>query len=190
MSGSKGSSSHFALALVQLAERRPLLEFATVRRQFHFPPSFEFKYHKTKSRHRDAFFHAIRPIPFRVRAVLVSKTRIENEFKGRKGNDLLIDFIARLSLRASPLDIAKDILIIDGTTPVFRRTLRVRISEECRRSDRVQPFSKIISGDSRREDGLQLADMIIGSLRDYVLGLKSEYFQTFSEKVVDLWQVL
>lgn len=176
--------------MVQLPERKPLPEIALVRRQFHFPPTFEIKYHKTKARHRDEFFRAIQPIPFRVRAVVVSKVSLAKVFKNTKGDALLIDFFARLLMRASPLDIAKDILIVDGTTPIFRQTLRIRISDECRKSHRVQPFSKIISGDSKREDGLQLADMIIGAIRNHITQGDSQYFRTFSDKVVDLWQVV
>jgi len=175
--------------MVQLPERKPLSELASVRLQFHFPPNFEFKYHKTKARHREAFYRAIQTLPFRVRAVVVSKSVIEKEFRNWKGDDLLIEFAARLCLRSSPLDIGKDILVIDGTTPAFRRGLRIRISEECRKLDRVQPFNKIVSGDSSREDGLQLADMIVGAIRNHAVDDESEHFRIFEEKVVDLWKV-
>ncbi len=45
--GSASSSSHFALAMVQLTERAPLPDLARTRQRLHLPPGFEFKYHKT-----------------------------------------------------------------------------------------------------------------------------------------------
>lgn len=189
LGGTATSSSHIALAMVQLTDSTSLPELAAVRRAFHFAPTFEFKYHKTKYRHRVALFEAIKPISFRVRAVVVDKSGLDKELADIKGQNLTIEFTARLALRASPLDIANDILIIDGTTPQFRRRLRVRLSQECRKSGRAHPFSKIVSGDSSREDGLQLADMIVGAVRHYVIGIEREQYQTFASKVADLWQV-
>ncbi|MBM3128246.1 MAG: DUF3800 domain-containing protein [Chloroflexi bacterium] len=189
LSGAVTSSSHLAVAIVQLTDTASLRELADVRRTFHFPPTFEFKYHKTKHRHRVAFFEAIKPIPFRARAVVVDKSNLPQEFIGLKGQALTVEFIARLVLRASPLDIANDILIVDGNTPKFIRQLRIRLSQECRKTDRVHPFNKIISRDSGREDGLQVADMIAGAVRQYVMGVEREYYQAFASKVVDLWRI-
>ena len=189
LTGAASSSSHFALAMVQLAERAPMPELAAVRQVFHFAPTFEFKYHKTKLRHKDLFFESIRPIPFRVRAVVAAKPGLQNEFPGIKGAGLAIELIVRLTLRASAADLRDDILIIDGSPPKFRRALRVRLSEECRRTGRANPFKKIVSGDSEGEDGLQLADMIVGAVRESVAGTGQNYYRTFANKVVDLWRV-
>jgi hypothetical protein len=105
------------------------------------------------------------------------------------GQDFIIEFASRLIQRTSELDIGGDVLIVDGTTQAFRRQLRVRLSQESRFSGRARPFSKIISGDSRREDGLQLADMIVGAIARYVVADETSYYQTFAHKVVDLWRV-
>ena len=189
MGGSGSSSSHFALAMVQLIAREPLPELAALRGEFHLP-GFEFKYQKTTTSHRNAFFSAIQAIPFRVRAVVVDKSGLDQRFVGVSGQDFTIEFITNLTLRASELDISDDILVIDGTTSAFRRALRIRLSEECRKvGRRSRPFKKIISGDSCREDGLQLADMIVGAVRHHVMGVKSQYYNTFESKIVDLWRV-
>jgi hypothetical protein len=189
MGGSRSSSSYFALAMVQLIAREPLPELAALRDEFHLP-SFEFKYQKTTTSHKNAFFSAIQAIPFRVRSVVVDKSGLDHRFVGVNGQDFIIEFIASLALRASELDISDDILVIDGTTPVFRRALRIRLSEECRKvGRRKRPFKKIISGDSYREDGLQLADMVVGAVRQHVMGIESQYYKTFEGKIVDLWRV-
>lgn len=185
-----GSSGYLALAIVQMAEREPRPELAKVRRIFHLPSGFEFKYQHTTPEQRTAFFEAIAPVPFRVRAVVVAKPAFEAPFRTMDGLHLSAELACRLILRASELDIAKDVLVIDGAVPLLRRTLRLRLSTECRMVGRVRPFRKIIGGDSRREDGLQLADMIVGAVRRHVLGAGSRYYHTFTAKVVDLWEVL
>jgi hypothetical protein len=184
-----GSSSYFALAMVQMPERTSLAALAEVRKTFHLPPEFEFKYHKTTTAHKLAFFKAIQKIVFRVRAVVADKSHLDRRLALMSGQDFMIEFAARLIVRASELDIGRDVLIIDGTTPAFRRQLRIRLSQESRFSGRARPFSKIISGDSRREDGLQLADMIAGAAARYVIADETTYYQTFAHKVVDLWRV-
>ena len=190
LSGSAAASSHFALAMVQLPERAPLQELARVRQRFHFPASFEFKYHATKPRHKVAFFAAVRSIPFQVRAVVVDKSSLDNQFARMTGEGFAIEFITRLVMRASEIDVSEDVLVIDGATSASCRALRVRLSSECRRFGRVRPFAKIVGSDSQRDDGLQLADMIAGTVSHHVVGgAGSSYYETFASKVADLWVV-
>jgi hypothetical protein len=99
------------------------------------------------------------------------------------------ELIVRLTLRASELDIANEILIVDGATPTFCRDLRVRFTERCKQETRVRPFKKIIGGNSKNEDGLQVADMIAGALRLYAMGTSSEHFGIVSPRIVDLWNL-
>ena len=184
-----GSSSHFVLAMVQLPQRAPLPELAAVRKALHLAPTYEFKYYKTTPLQKEVFFKFVQAVHFRVRAVAVDKSAARPQFIGATGQDFTIEFILRLTLRASDLDIADDVLVIDGATLTLLRALRVRLSQECRQSGRVRPFKKIVNGDSRREDGLQLADMIAGVIRHYVVGEGEVYYRTFASKVLDLWEV-
>lgn len=186
--GASGTSSHFALALVQMPERMPLPELMELRRVFHLPSTFEFKYYKAKPRQKEAFFRMIQPLSFRVRAVVIDKSRLGNQYADMSGQDLTIELIAGLTFRAEQLDLANDLLVIDGATLGFLRSLRIRLSDECHDRGRVRPFRKIISGDSKRDDGLQLADMVAGAIRHYVMGEETAYYRTFASKVVDLWE--
>jgi hypothetical protein len=142
-----------------------------------------------KPRQKVAFFQAIQTISFRVRAVVVDKSRVEKRLVGMSGQDIMVEFISHLTLRASDLDIANDVMVIDGATRVFIRALRLKLSEECRQLGRVHPFKKIVRGDSNRDEGLQLADMIAGAVRQYAIGVDRDHYQTFMNKVVDLWEV-
>jgi hypothetical protein len=92
-------------------------------------------------------------------------------------------------MRASELDMANEVLIIDGATPAFCRNLRVQFSERIKREERIRPFKNIIGGDSKREDGLQLADMIAGAIRLHAMEISSNHFNTISSRIVDLWNL-
>ena len=88
----------------------------------------------------------------------------------------------RLDTAGVKLDVANDVLIVDGATLHFLRALRVRLSEECHKTGRVRPFRKIISGDSSRDDGLQLADMITGAARQRRHGGREQVLQNLCEQ--------
>ena len=85
------------------------------------------------------------------------------------------------------MDIANDCLIIDGATPALIRALRIRLSEACWAAHRIRPFKKIVRGDSVRDDGLQLADMLAGALRLHAIGIEQDFVPTFASKIADVW---
>jgi hypothetical protein len=181
------STTHFVLAMVQLPERAPLKVLSDFRQVLHLSPSFEIKYHRTTAYQKRLFFDAIEKLPFRVRAIAWDKTATPEEFRRVSGQDITIEMICKLVLNASPLDICDDILIIDGATANFCRLLRVTLSHYC--TDRPRPFKRIVGADSAREDGLQVADMVAGALRQQITGLTQPYYATFASKIVDLVRV-
>jgi len=187
LEGQASSSSHFVLAMVQLPERAPLKPLVELRKVLHVQPNFEFKYHQSKPLQKDRFFREVLAVDFRVRAVIVDKARLGSKFNDLSPQALTMELIIGLTMHASELDIANEILIIDGATPSFCRNLRIQFSERSKRDERIRPFKNIIGGDSKREDGLQLADMIAGAIRIHAVGVSSNYFNTISSRIVDLW---
>ncbi len=189
LEGQASSSSHFVMAMVQLPERAPLQPLFNLRKMFNVSPGFEFKYHKTTPMQKERFFKEILTIPFRARVVVLDKAQIGLLFKRLSSQDLTIELIVGLTLRASELDISNDILIIDGATPAFCRDLRVQFTERYKRERRIRPFKNIIGADSKNEDGLQVADMIAGALRSGAMGISSELLQLVFPRIVDLWRL-
>jgi len=189
LEGQASSSSHFVVAMVQLPERAPLDPLANLRKSLRISSSFEFKYHKTTSQQKEKFFSEVLDVEFRVRAVTVDKAQLNPPFKRLPPQALATELIIGLSMRASELDIANEILIIDGATPAFCRNLRVQFSERTKREERIRPFKKIIGGDSRFEDGLQLADMIAGAIRLHIMGISNHHFYSISPRIADLWNL-
>jgi len=189
LEGQASSSSHFVITMVQLPDRVPLYPLTNLRNMLNLSHTFEFKYHKTTAAQKDRFFREVLAIPFRVRAVVLEKMRIGSDLRALSPQQLTMELIIRLTLRASELEIANEILIVDGASPEFCRFLRVQFTEVCRHYDRIRPFKKIIGANSRREDGLQVADMFAGAIRLHALGISSEHFQHIARQVVDLWIV-
>jgi len=189
LEGQASSSSHFVVAMVQLPERAPLRPLADLRKALYVPPNFEFKYHQSKPLQKDRFFKEVLAVDFRIRAVTVDKARLGPNFNTLNPQALTIELIIGLTMHASELDIANEVLIIDGATPSFCRNLRIQFSERSKREERIRPFKNIIGGDSKREDGLQLADMIAGAIRLHVMGVSSDHFDIISPRIVDLWNL-
>lgn len=175
--------------MVQMPRWEPIPELASLRRELHLSPSFEFHYVKMSAQQKETFYRAIHPVQFRVRTAVLLKDNLSAYYREMNGIELTIELLASLTLRASPLDIGNDTLVVDGATDAFRSALRIRLSEECRRTKRVRPFGKIATASSKREDGLQLADMVAGAIRDHALGKSPDYRRAFFEKIVDLWEV-
>lgn len=182
-------SRYFVLAMVQTPSWAPVAELAKLRADLRLRPTFEFHYAKMSPPQKQAFYQSVLPVLFRVRAAVVLKDRPIHQYRELTGMDMIIELLVNLTLRSSPLDICNDILIIDGATDALRSQLRIRLSQECRKIKRVRPFNKIATASSRVEDGLQLADMVVGAVRDKVLGNNESYYSTFARKVVDLWEV-
>ncbi|MGC1377118.1 MAG: DUF3800 domain-containing protein [Anaerolineales bacterium] len=180
---------YFVLAMVQLPNRDPIDDFSRIRQALRVSPNFEFHFHPMTDTQKQVFFGSLKPIAFRVRAAVFLKNQIPPALKGLSGTDVVIELITELVLRASPLDIGDDVLVLDGAAEPVRKALRIHLSDAYKQAKRDRPFKKIVSGDSRTDDGLQLADMIAGAIRDFVWRRDSEYFDTFRNRVVDLWQL-
>lgn len=189
LDGGAGSSSHFVVAMVQLPNRAPLDSLTHVRQALRFPDTFEFKYHKTASAPKDLFFSEVLSIPFRVRAVVVDKQQLVLKWRNLSSQDFVTELILQMTLRTSELDIANELLIIDGATPAFCRRLRVQFTDRCKQLKRIRPFKHIVGANSRNEDGLQLADMIAGAIRLYAMGGSAAHFSCISQRIVDLWEL-
>ena len=178
---------YFVLAMVQLPNHDPIEAFGKVRRELRVSPTFEFHFHPMTDSQKRVFFRAITDIQFRARTAVFLKNPIPPTFEGLNGTEVFIRLVTELVLRASPLDIEDDVLVLDGIAEPIRKALRIHLSGACRQARRKRPFKKIVSGDSRREDGLQLADMVAGAVREHVWRKDSEYLNAFRERVVDLW---
>lgn len=112
-----------------------------------------------------------------------------SSLKRLSGTEIIIRLITELVVRASPLDIGDDVLVLDGAAEPIRKALRIYLSETIKQAKRERPFKKIVSGDSRTDDGLQLADMLAGAVREHIWRKDSSYFNLLGNRVIDFWLI-
>ena len=182
-------SAYYVVAMAQLPNREPVMELAELRKELNLSPNFEFHFYKMNSKQKDEFFRAIRPLSFRVRVATLIKSHVPFEFQALGSVELAMRLLVDLTLRASPLDIANDILVLDDAPDSFIQSLRIHFTQAYKQVKRDRPFKKIVSSKSKYDDGLQMADMIAGAVRQFVWENDPAHFQTFSNKVVDLWRL-
>lgn len=182
-------SAYYVVAMAQLPNREPVTHLAALREVLNLSPNFEFHFYKMNSRQKNEFFQAIRPLSFRVRVAALIKSQTPPTYRDLDSTELAIRLLVDLALRSSPLDIANDILVLDDKPESFIQSLRIHFTQAYKQARRDRPFKKIVSSKSTFDDGLQIADMIAGAVRQSVWENDPTYFQTFSDKVVDLWQV-
>jgi len=183
------NSPYYIVAMIQVPNREPIVELANLRRELRIAPAFEFHFYKANARQKELFFQAIQPFLFRVRAVILLKSSVPPELRNLTSTELEIELLTRITLRASPLDIANDILVLDSAPESFLKSLRIHFTHAYKQQQRERPFKKIVSSDSKHDDGLQLADMVAGAIRQSVWENDPSHYRLFAKKVIDLWQI-
>src|SRR3989344_441320 len=79
----KGSSRFFVIALLifqdELEAEKTAVAIKGLRRSLKFPDSVEFKFHKSSSRVRVKFLETINRFPFKIRCLIIDKTKIHSQ---------------------------------------------------------------------------------------------------------------
>jgi hypothetical protein len=173
----RGASSHFVLVMVETTNPELLREeLKRLRVTLNLPRNFEFRYHDTRMVWaRAAFFALLRSLDLRVRAAIVDKARLSKEVQ--TWTELEMYDLGALVQRSPPEELSEAILVIDGERgkQQFVRRLRQYFSQLGRQQGRRRVFKAIVLKDSRREDGLQYADMIAGVLTERIKRGESAY---------------
>ena len=181
----QGSSNNLIIGMLQLANREPLGELTELRNKLDLPASFEFHFSKLHKTQKTAFFSAIQSVHYRARVAILDKNFIPIELENLSGMDLEIEIYKRIVLKASPLDMANDVLVLDGKTENFRKKLRVCLSTAARNAQRERAFKKIVSAESQKEDGIQMVDMIVGAIRLNYTNKDNSFYKSIKKKLVD-----
>ncbi len=188
----KGASSHFVLAMVETTDPDNLrAELRQLRVALQLPATFEFRYHDTrKVAHRAAFFVLLRSLDVRVRAAVVDKTRLPEDFN--YDDQRLYSFVLGELVMRAPMNQLQDaILIVDGQrgapTENLLNGVRRYLTQMYQERQRARAFRKLVARNSKAEDGLQFADMVAGVLAERFLHGESAYDDYVDSKLADLW---
>ncbi len=188
----RGASAHFVLAMVETTAPENLrAELRRLRVALQLPATFEFRYHDTrKVAHRAAFFILLRSLDVRVRAAVVDKTRLPAESQNWGEQEMYEYAVGEMVKHSSIEELSEAILVIDGERkPRFIQKLRQHLSKIGRDQKRSRIFKAIVLKESKREDGLQFADMVAGVLAERVEHGESAYEDYVDSKLKVLLQL-
>ncbi|MEY2925866.1 MAG: hypothetical protein RL367_343 [Pseudomonadota bacterium] len=152
-----GSSPVFVLAMVMFSDRDAAQKTSAVIDGLRASLGFrtEFKFHKSRDEVHDAFFGAVAPCPFRVRAIAVEKERIKSVFL-REHKSAFYNFFLKTMVKFDNgrLTIAR--IVIDGSgDKAFRQGLAKHVS----RNATPGAIKDLRFKDSANDPLVQLADM-------------------------------
>ncbi|WP_157931857.1 DUF3800 domain-containing protein [Mycobacteroides abscessus] len=160
-----GSSSHLVMAACVFRDPAEIQLLASVTDECrqsmrHFR---EFKYSATNRKVKDSFFDKIGPVRFAVRAIVMDKSQITSS-KLRSSPSALKSYAVRMLLTKNYGQIRNAKVVIDG-----QDTAAFGISDESyllKMVNREAPGTIVAVkfDDSRKNIGLQLADMVAGAI--------------------------
>lgn len=158
----RGSTNYFVVAAVffddNLDAEEVALKIKRLRRDLNWHDLHEFKFRKTSAAIRTRFFKAVRPLKFRVVVALIDKRTItDKEFQKNPGK-----FYNAVILRAIGVagNLQKAHICIDGEKGNdYRRKAKVLFRQNLPQYS----VKELTFKDSRKDNLLQLADMIAGA---------------------------
>ena len=139
---------------------------------------------------RAAFFVLLRSLDLRVRAAVVDKTQLAEDFD-YKDRGIYSFALGELVMRAPMYELQDAILVLDGqrgaTTENLLNGIRRYLTRLYQERQRVRAFRKLVARNSKAEDGLQFADMVAGVLAERFVHGESAYDDYINAKLADLW---
>lgn len=186
----KGSSPIFVITLVifddNLVAEETALMLKKLRREFKFPDTMEFKFHKSRIELKRKFLQIAAKCNFRIRAIVVKKESIYSNFL-RINKESFFNYIVMQVFRHSGKSIRKAKLRFDKRgEKKIRDELRTYLSRELdNKSNNI--FSDLKFVDSRQNILIQLADMIAGSIASYYKNKDRGLYQIIQRRCEDAW---
>ena len=177
-----GSTDYFIVTLVAFEENDEALltdqRIELLKHELGFPPHFEFHFTSVKGAYREAFLSAVASYGFFYFSIVINKRKLTGE--GFKFKESFYKYACSLVFENAKPHLNNATVVIDGSgRREFRRQLgsylRRRINDT--KGD-ARYIGKIKIQDSRRNNLLQLADMICGAVaRSYTQKADAETYR-------------
>jgi hypothetical protein len=164
----KGSSKFFVIGLVifddKLEAEKTAVAIKELKRNLGFPEDVEFKFFKSKNSVREKFLQTICKFNFKIRCLVVNKSKIHShELQNNKNS--FYSYIIKMVLKHSGGSILDAKIKIDGSGDrIFRRSFLSYLRRELNTNDcKIMHNCKLV--DSKDNVLIQMADMIAGTIR-------------------------
>ena len=188
----QGSSPVFVISLVifrdSLEAEKTSLAIKELRRKLKVSDRYEFKFNKTNKKFKDAFFEAVIPFGFQVRAIVVKKGDIYS-LRLQNNKENFYNYIIMQVLKHNGGTIKNAKLKFDKRgEKTLRDQLRVYLSSQLD-NKRRKIFSDLKFVDSRQNTLVQLADMVAGALYAHYSGKDKTYLGKLKKagRIEDIW---
>lgn len=168
----RGSSEYLILALVSSIEYRQVRRrLVRLRKQLRLSPHFEFHYKQTPSDLKATFFNTLSSLDFSAEVLIVHKPSLSSSFSRMKWTQFYGHFVADLVLGAERASVDQALPLVDAqrSDVALVRGIRVAISRALKEAEAAYWLPR----PAEEEDGLQIADMIAGTVVDWLEGRRS-----------------
>jgi hypothetical protein len=189
----RGSSSHFVIACVifddPLDAEETALKIKRFRRSLARADKHEFKFNKCSKQVRLDFFASVADCNFRIRAVVVDKSKIQSGVL-KRDKATFHNYFIKTVLEHSDGTIRKARIRIDGRGErAYKDAAKTYFRRELNASESVVADIKFV--DSTNDSLIQLADMVAGAIRRAASRSKDdwdEYSTAIRKQVEDVWK--
>jgi hypothetical protein len=192
-SGDTGFKAHsslvFVIALIifddNLVAEETALAMKKLRRELQLPDAVEFKYHKSRLSVKKRFLQTVARYSFRIRAIVVQKNKMKVRFQST-ARETFFNHIVMTVLRHTQGTVKQAKVHIDkrGEKRV-RNELRAYLSRKLENKVR-NIFSDLKFVDSKRDNLIQLADMVAGTIAAKYKGSNTELFSLLRKRIEDI----
>ncbi|ACB73822.1 DUF3800 domain-containing protein [Opitutus terrae] len=172
----EGSSTFFVVTLVIVPDPASAASLETtiaqLRHKLHTPPDYEFHFTATCAAWRESFMKEVNGLNFRYHPIVINKPALRGE--GFKCKDSFYKFACRIVLENAAKELSDATVVLDGCgSREFQRELGSYLRRRLNPSDAAGlVIKKLKIQDSRRNNLLQLADMVCGAVARSFSGRK------------------
>ena len=160
----KGSTKYFVIVMVVFEDNEEALacdkRIDLLRRELRLREGYEFHFHNSSNRIRQEFLRAVLPYQFFYYGIIINKEKLFGE--GFKNKESFYKYAAGLLFENAKEKLEKATVIIDESG---RDLFKYQLASYLRKKTNIYNcIHKVKMQDSRRNNLLQLADMVVGSL--------------------------
>jgi len=184
-----GASPYFSLALIQYDEDEVRELLSMLRKQQGLLPHFEYHFAEGASKRdkvREGFMRALAGSSISGVAVIVNKRELPQEMQRLRGPDILADQLCSLMLSLSDEQLDKATMLLDGEkkgTERLRKAVKRLFRQRISAAGRDCHLEDINAAESHRNDGIMVADMIVGATQHLAKGKSPNYLAPLERKI-------
>src|SRR3989338_5497825 len=189
----KGATKYFIIVMVAFEDNDEASacnkRIDLLRRELRLSPDYEFHFHRNSDRAREAFLRAVLPYQFFYYGIVINKEKLFGE--GFKNKESFYKYATSLLFENAKEKLEHATIIIDESRPqLFKYQLASYLRKKINTTDR-RHIHKVKMQDSKRNNLLQLADMIAGAVNKSLIdGEDNQKFRKVikpREMYVQIW---